>query len=95
MKSNKRMRAHEYATLALLLLMFLGSLANALLTARIMTEVKALAMNRSAPSALPCAAIPKLFVLEEPACAQKLLESMNVTNVRVHGGRTPANSPRE
>jgi len=32
---------------------------------------------------LPCGAIPTRFVIDEPECADKLLRSMNVTNVRV------------
>lgn len=32
---------------------------------------------------LPCGAIPIQFVLEEPECANKLLRSMNVTNVHI------------
>jgi len=32
---------------------------------------------------LPCQAIPTRFVMEEPECANKLLRSMNVTNVRI------------
>jgi hypothetical protein len=82
-KSDKRIRAHEYAILALLLLIILGLLANALLTARVMVKLEVLAMTRGSSTSLPCPAIPTRFVMEEPACAQKLLESMNVTNVRV------------
>jgi hypothetical protein len=94
-KSDQRIRAHEYAILALLLLLILGLLANALLTARVMTELKALAMTRGVSASLPCPAIPTRFVLEEPACAQKLLESMNVTNVRVRGAQAPTASQRK
>ncbi len=32
---------------------------------------------------LPCGSIPTSFVVEAPVCAQKLIEAMNVTNVRV------------
>jgi hypothetical protein len=32
---------------------------------------------------LPCAAIPRKFIQDDPRCANKLLESMNVTNVRI------------
>ena len=31
----------------------------------------------------PCAAIPRRFVMDHPECADKLLRSMNVTNVRI------------
>jgi hypothetical protein len=69
--------------------LILGLLANALLTARVMTELKALAMTRGVSASLPCPAIPTRFVLEEPACAQKLLESMNVTNVHIREVQAP------
>lgn len=32
---------------------------------------------------LPCRAVPTRFVMEEPECANKLLRSMNITNVRI------------
>ena len=32
---------------------------------------------------LPCQAVPIRFVIDEPECADKLLRSMNVTNVHV------------
>lgn len=35
---------------------------------------------------LPCPAIPTRLILEDPACAQKLLDSMNVTDVRIRPG---------
>jgi hypothetical protein len=31
----------------------------------------------------PCLAIPRQFLFDEPACVDKLLMSMNVTNVQV------------
>lgn len=37
----------------------------------------------AARPSLPCAAIPTRFMMEDPACAQKLLEAMNVTNFRI------------
>jgi len=54
----------------------------------VVTMRLAVDMQVSAPQvcmqpALPCGAIPTRFVLEEPECADKLLKSMNVTNVRV------------
>jgi hypothetical protein len=32
---------------------------------------------------LPCQAVPIRFVMDEPECADRLLRSMNVSNVRV------------
>ena len=31
----------------------------------------------------PCAALPVRFVYEEPACVDKLLRTMNISNVRI------------
>ena len=39
--------------------------------------------SQSCDASLPCAAIPTRFVVEHPDCADKLLRSMNVTNVRI------------
>lgn len=83
MKPDERNRLYELTTLALLVLIMLGLLANVLLTAGANRTLVAMAMNRGNSEALPCAAIPTRFVLQEPACAQKLLETMNVTNVRI------------
>jgi hypothetical protein len=94
-KSDKLIRAREYAILALLVLTLLGLLVNSLLTAHVNAKLEAMAMSRGGSSALPCAAVPTRFVLEEPACAQKLLESMNVTNVRVGGAQAPTASQRK
>ena len=43
--------------------------------------------------ALPCAAVPTRFVVEHPECAQTLLESMNVTNVRIQRPRHTPSAP--
>ena len=42
---------------------------------------------------LPCAAIPTRFVVEQRECAQMLLESMNVTNVRIQRPRRTSSVP--
>ena len=36
-----------------------------------------------APDPLPCGAVPTRFVMDEPECADKLLRSMNVTDVHI------------
>ena len=38
---------------------------------------------KPADSALPCAAVPIGFVAEYPQCADRLVESLNITNVRI------------
>ena len=52
-------------------------------TMRLAVDIRASAARVCKQPALPCGAIPTRFVLEEPECADKLLKSMNVTNVRV------------
>ena len=42
---------------------------------------------------LPCAAIPRRLVTDHPDCAKALLESMNVTNVRVQRQRRDPSDP--
>ena len=48
--------------------------------------------SQSCDASLPCAAIPTRFVVEHPDCADKLLRSMNVTNVRVRSVAEPKSS---
>ena len=43
--------------------------------------LKRLESYQNQQKSLPCQAVPILFVMEEPECANKLLRSMNVTNV--------------
>ena len=50
--------------------------ANMVMTLKFRSELT------STPS-LPCAAVPTRFVTEHPECADKLLRSMNVTNVQI------------
>ena len=60
----------------LLLLVLVGGTAN------VMVMLK-LGPPRSCIAVPPYAAIPRRFVMEHPDCADELLRSMNVTNVRV------------
>ena len=53
------------------------------MTMRLAVNIRASAARVWKQPALPCGAIPTRFVLEEPEYADKLLKSMNVTNVRV------------
>jgi hypothetical protein len=56
---------------------------NVQLTMKLAERIDALPTQPIFKPNLPCGAIPRRFISEEPVCAQKLLESMNVTNVRV------------
>ena len=42
-------------------------------------------------AAFPCPAIPTRLILEDPVCAQKLLDVMNVSNVRIRAAKPVAN----
>ena len=53
---------------------------NILLTAQGLNRLK---YYQKSKESLPCQALPIRFVMEEPECADKLLRSMNVSNVRV------------
>lgn len=66
--------------LAVIILLMLVDLV---LTARLIRHVEVLGDSTEPARALPCAAIPTRFILDEPACADKLLRSMNTTNVRI------------
>ena len=57
--------------------------ANILLTAKIVLGLERLKSCEHRRESLPCQAIPTRFVMEEPECVNKLLRSMNVTNVHV------------
>ena len=69
--------------IVLLLLLVLSSLvANIVMTVKLFSKVDdvAVCLNKKA---LPCAAIPTRYILQEPECADKLLKAMNVTNVHI------------
>jgi hypothetical protein len=72
-----------WGVVLLLLLVFIGVTANFLLTLTLREQVKGIQQAPSRRPGLPCAAIPTRLILEDPACAQKLLTAMNVTNFRV------------
>ncbi len=65
------------------LVILLVVVVNVLYTIRLSAEVKAKIAEVQKDKSLPCAAIPTRYILEEPECADKLLQAMNVTNVRV------------
>ena len=69
----------------MLLLMIAGLLlvVNVFLTSLVLSrpveQVKCPVKSKS----LPCEAMPIKFALDNPGCANKLLEAMNVTNVKI------------
>jgi len=64
-------------------LILIGLVTDLALTWRLATSVDEPAERYRAANALPCPAVPTRLILENPACAQALLEAMNVSNVRI------------
>ena len=57
--------------------------ANLFMAMKLSSDIRRLQLVPQKRQTLPCGAIPTRFVIEEPVCANKLLRSMNVTNVRI------------
>ena len=74
-------------------LLAVSLLANLVLAMTLSHRVEKLAAIPEAPRSLPCQAIPTKLILEDPACADKLLRAMNVTNVRVVSQMAPPKQP--
>jgi hypothetical protein len=88
MKSNLRTATSRRVQMSVRLLILIALVVNAVMLMRIHHELAGPQDRPASPGGLPCAALPTRFVLESPECAQKLLEAMNVTNVRVHEANT-------
>jgi len=58
-------------------------IVNLVMTIRVAADIQVLVGDEWKRSPLSCRAIPTRFVMDEPECADKLLRSMNITNVRV------------
>lgn len=84
MKSNLRTATSRHVSMSVRLLILIALVVNAAMLMRIHHELARLEDRPPNRGSLPCAALPTRFVLDSPECAQKLLEAMNVTNVRVH-----------
>ena len=56
---------------------------NTFISAKVVLKLKELQASYPKREQLPCGAVPTRFVIEEPECDDKLLRSMNVTNVRI------------
>ena len=66
---------------------------NVFLSIKIMSALTEFSSLRQRDTSLPCPAIPTRLILEDPACAQKLLNAMNVTSVRVREGKRNVSVP--
>jgi len=56
---------------------------NLTMTIRLAVDTRMSAVRVVKQPLVPCGAIPTRFMMEEPECAERLLRSMNVTNVHV------------
>ena len=80
--NDKTASAWRRSLIVLQILLLVLVVVDITLTIRCANKIDSMISQRERPS-LPCAAIPTRLVLEHPECAQRLLEAMNVTNVRV------------
>ena len=73
----------QWLSLALLALMAVALMANLQVIMKLDEKVNKLTSCRLSGNSIPLAGIPMRLITRDPICAQKLLESMNITNVRV------------
>ena len=88
MKRHQTQRLITTLLPGLSILILIGVTTNTVTTLKLTSELK-----RVPPCSLRCAAVPTRLILEDPACAQKLLAAMNVTNVRISA--LPTGLPEE
>jgi hypothetical protein len=69
------------AALAVCIIVLL--VVNVLVTLKLRIDIQECQLSSQKREPLPCGAVPTRFVIEEAECANKLLKSMNVTNVRI------------
>jgi hypothetical protein len=81
-------RSFRVIIAALVILFLILIAANAVVLVKIANTLDRPSGKRQTRPSLPCPAIPTRLILEDPACAQKLLEVMNVTDVRIRAGGT-------
>lgn len=72
-------------------LILLAVMANVLLTVRLAARIDTRPVCPEPPRYLPCGALPMRLIHDDPACTNKLLQVMNVTNVHIlpKGSRLP------
>lgn len=92
--SRPRAAAHAIRThiaIVIAALTLLAVMANVLMTIKLAARIDTRPVCPEPPRYLPCGALPMRLIHEDPACANKLLQVMNVTNVRIlpTGSRLP------
>ena len=77
------LRPTHTAVAAVLIAFVVLMAANMLVLVKIMGALMEFSSLHQKGQSIPCPAIPTRLILEDPICAQKLLDSMNVANVRI------------
>ncbi len=80
---EERIARDRKLLIIVLLLVLVLTITELFLIALSVEHASSSACPATARPSLPCAAIPTQFMMQDPACAQKLLEAMNVTNFRI------------
>ena len=68
---------------ALLILILVAAAANLAVMRQASVKLDKMASEYTRGRPLACSAIPIKLVAEDPACANKLIEAMNITNVHI------------
>lgn len=77
----------RYVTIALLAMILVAAAANMFLIWRVLAALEQDGRSPPIRSDLACRAVPISFVHDYPECTNRLLEAMNVTNVRIMAPR--------
>ncbi|MBN2560209.1 MAG: hypothetical protein JXQ75_04700 [Phycisphaerae bacterium] len=88
MKMENPSAMWQRALPVVLLLILIALVAIGALLLQLKRDIVRCAEEGARADDLPCAALPTRFVLGAPECAQKLLDAMNISNVRVRAGDT-------
>ena len=81
---NQMHSKERHVGLTILVVLMLGLVVvNLILTVKLSSQLNSTLTRRETKRSLPCAAVPIRFVADAPECANQLLQSMNVTNVKV------------
>ena len=77
----------------MLFLMLVLVVANLRTSFEVRRKLDSLAEQRLGKTCLPLPSVPLRLIHEDPVCAQRVLEAMNVTNVRVIANATSMRQP--
>ena len=83
MKETTKPCAEHRLTIGLLVLILCAAIGNAVLMMKLTGQTTVASTAVEQRPVLPCGAVPASLIHEEPACVNKLLQWMNVTNVRI------------